>query len=95
MLIFEDEEIEFNHEIRNRIRLSLAAYAYEHDNISIMSDDDFDQLSLKIRPKEKTGNVKLDNFFRNHFEPATGMWIRKHPEKHKLKFILERYIKIN
>ena len=88
MLTFE---IEYNEEIRNRIRLSVAAYAYEYCDDSIMTDGEFDKLSLEINPNKKTGNVKLDNFFRKHFEPATGMWIRKHPEQYKLKSIYNRY----
>lgn len=84
-------EVEYDKEIRNRIRLSVAAYAYEYLSESVMSDEEFDKLSLEIQPSKKTGNVKLDNFFRKHFEPATGMWIRKHPEKNKLKSIYERY----
>ena len=31
-----------NQEIRNRIRLSVAAYAYEYKDDPIMSDDEFD-----------------------------------------------------
>ena len=82
-----------NQEIRNRIILAVAAYAYEYMDDPIMSDTEFDQLALKINPNEKTGNRKLDNFFKKHFMPDTGMWIHKHPEKEKLKFIYEEYYK--
>jgi hypothetical protein len=82
-------------EVRNRIRLSVAAYAYEYLSESLMSDEEFDKLSLKIQPEKKTGRVKLDNFFKKHFEPSTGMWIRKHPEKHKLKSLYEAYYSNN
>ena len=82
-----------NQEIRNRIRLSVAAYSYEYEDDSIMSDGEFDELSKKINPAEKTGNRKLDNFFKKHFEADTGMWIQKHPEKNKLKFIYETHFK--
>ena len=61
-----------NQEIRNRIRLSVAAYAYEFMNDSIMSDHDYDQLSLQINPQEKTGNELMDKFFKTHFKPDTG-----------------------
>ena len=50
----------YSKEIRNRIILSVAAYAYEFKGDSIMSDHEFDELSLKINPKEKTGNDLLD-----------------------------------
>ena len=73
-----------NPEIRNRIRLSVAAYAYEYKDDPIMSDDDFDKLAKEINPEEKTGNRKLDNFFKKEFATDTGMWIHKHPERDKL-----------
>ena len=57
-----------NEEIRNRIRLSVAAYAYEYKDDPVMSDAEFDELSQKINPTEKTGNRKLDNFFKKHFQ---------------------------
>lgn len=62
----------------------MAAYSYEYYNDSIMSDEDFDALCLKIDKTMFTGNEKLDKFFREEFEPHTGMWIRKHPEKEGL-----------
>ena len=82
-----------NQEIRNRIRLSVAAYAYEYKDDPIMSDDDFDKLAKKINPEEKTGNRKLDNFFKKEFSADTGMWIHKHPEKNKLEQIYLNYFK--
>ena len=52
-----------NQEIRNRIRISVAAYAYEYLDMPIMCDSDFDALSQQIDIKKKTGNEMLDNFF--------------------------------
>jgi hypothetical protein len=80
-------------QIRLRIRLSVAAYAYEYKDDSIMSDAEFDRLSYLIDTSIATGNRKLDNFFKKHFEPATGMWVRKHPDKAGLVNIYERYFK--
>tara|TARA_E500000331_G_C16740189_1_gene490586 strand:+ start:96 stop:371 length:276 start_codon:yes stop_codon:yes gene_type:complete len=82
-----------NPEIRNRIRLSVAAYAYEYRDDAIMSDAEFDELALKIKPEEKTGNRKMDNFFKKQFQPDTGMWIHTHPEIEKLRNIYETYFK--
>ena len=82
-----------NLEIRNRIRLSLAAYAYEYKDDPIMTDDEFDSLAKKINVDESTGNRKLDNFFKKHFGTDTGMWIRKHPELAELDGIYIRYFK--
>ena len=83
----------FNKEIRNRIKLSVAAYAYEFLGDSIMTDHQYDELSLEINPNEKTGNEKMDNFFKTQFEPCTGMWIRKHPEIKRLDYLYKKYYK--
>lgn len=82
-----------NPEIRNRIRLSIAAYAYEFESDSIMTDHEFDELSKKINPSEKTGNKLMDDFFEKHFQPDTGMWIRIHPELKKVENIYHTYYK--
>jgi len=71
-------------ERRNRIRLALAAYAYEFHDDPIMSDGDYDTLSLSIDPKIKTGNRRLDWFFSTRFDPSTGVWVREHPDLDRL-----------
>ena len=83
----------YSKEIRNRIKLSIAAYAYEFEDDAIMSDHEFDELSLKINPEEKTGNDLMDKFFKNHFKAHTGMWIRKHPEIKRLHSLYKKYYK--
>lgn len=82
-----------NQEIRNRIKLSIAAYAYEFLGESIMTDHEYDELSLKINPNEKTGNDMMDEFFKTQFQPDTGMWIRSHPEIKKLEYLYNKYYK--
>ena len=82
-----------NQEIRNRIKLSVAAYAYEFLNDSIMSDHDFDQLSLQINPQQETGNDMMDKFIKTQFQPDTGMWVRWHPEVKKLDYLYKKYYK--
>lgn len=78
-------------ERRNRIRLSVAAYSYEFVNDSIISDGEYDKLSLLIDTKVKTGHKTLDSFFRHYFDPSTGMWIRQHPDIAGLKRIYDTY----
>lgn len=78
-------------ERKNRQRLALAAYAYEFKADSIMSDDEFDKLSLKIRPQMKTGNELIDKFYREQFHPDTGQWIHDHPELDKVAAIYYMY----
>lgn len=80
-------------EIRLRIRLSIAAYAYEMADDSIMSDGDFDQLCKKVDLSVKTGNRKMDAFFKKHFDPSTGQWIHNHPDQSKLRHLYEKYYK--
>ena len=82
-----------NQEIRNRIKLSVAAYAYEMEDDSIMSDADFDSLCREINANESTGNEKMDNFFKTEFNPSTGQWIHKHPELNKISEIYKKYYK--
>ena len=82
-----------NQEIRNRILVSVAAYAYEYLNAPIMSDSDFDALAQQIDVTQDTGNKKLDDFFKNNFNADTGLWIHKHPEKSKLKYLYDNYYK--
>lgn len=78
-------------EIHKRIKLSVAAYAYEFCSHSIMSDADYDQLSLQINLDVDTGNKKMDKFFKKQFEPDTGMWIRKHPQLNRIAEIYRKH----
>ena len=80
-------------ERRLRIRLSVAAYSYEYENSSIMSDTEFDKLSKQVVLEQTTGNKKIDTYFKKEFNPATGMWIRKHPDKRGLANLYNRYYK--
>ena len=80
-----------NEEIRRRIKLSVAAYAYEVKNDSIMSDADFDEQCKLVDVLKSTGNKKIDNFFRNHFDASTGQWIHKHPEIDKISELYRKY----
>lgn len=70
----------YNPEIRNRIRLAVAAYAYEIEDNPIMPDAEFDRLAASIKPCELTGRPILDLFFLESFEPHTGIWIHDHPD---------------
>jgi NAD-dependent DNA ligase len=77
-------------EKRKRIRLSLFAYAYEVYNDSLISDCDYDTLAESINLEQDTGNTKLDNWFRKHYNSFTAMWIHHHPEKRKLENLYKR-----
>jgi hypothetical protein len=56
-----------------RICVALWAYAYEIKNDSLVSDAKYDATAKSIRPKIKTGNKVLDKFFREEFNPSTGV----------------------
>ena len=85
-----DQDI-ISEQIRLRIQLSVYAYAYEFENESLISDHEFDALCLKVDPEIKTGNRKMDNFFKNKFDPSSGYWIHKHPERRIIAELYERY----
>ena len=66
---------------------------YEYYNESIMSDAEYDRLSLLVDTSVSTGNRKMDNFFKKRFNPDTGQWVRFHPDKGGLENIYHRYYK--
>lgn len=74
-----------------RIRLSVAAWAYEVHDVSIMTDEQYDRLCLEVDTKLTTGNRRMDKFFRDHFDPSTGQWVHKHPEKGWLEGTYQRF----
>lgn len=78
-------------ETRLRILVSVAAYAYEIMDDPIMSDAKFDRLALSINLKRKTGNKEMDRWFKHNFNPYTGQWIVKHPNRKGLKRIYKMF----
>ena len=85
---FLNEDKSYNQEVdletRHRIRLSVAAYAYEVMGQPIMTDAEFDKLAKQIDLSINTRRPDMDKWFRENFEPHTGMWIHTHPEKRRL-----------
>jgi hypothetical protein len=71
-------------ERRRRIRVALWAYAYEILDDPFVPDARFDEECLLVQPDMDTGHTVLDRFFRTHFKPYTGQWVRRHPELKKL-----------
>lgn len=78
-------------ERHRRILLSVAAFAYELRSHSIMPDWKYDQLCKQVDVSIDTGNAEMDAFFREHFNPDTGMWIWQHPDQDGLERIYEKY----
>lgn len=58
----------------------MAAYAYECENVSLMTDQAFDELSQSIDINIDTDRPDIDVFWETLFEPSTGQWIHHHPE---------------
>lgn len=83
------EEIEAA-ERKRRIQVSLWAYAYEFENVSMVDDATFDREARLINPSIETGHERLDEFFREHFDPSTGMWVHNHPQLAKLRQLYQR-----
>lgn len=77
-------------EKRKRINVALWAYAYEIMDDPMVTDEMFDRVCGEIRPEIETGHGTLDAFFREEFNPSTGMWIHKHPEWQGLASIYTR-----
>lgn len=65
-------------ERRRRIRLSLYAYAYEVAAVPMVDDATYDALARASVPTLRTG--RLDEWWRERFDPSTGQWIHAHPE---------------
>ena len=78
-------------ETQRRIKVSLWAYSYEYLNHSIVSDQKFDEECEKINLEITTNRPDLDVWFKNNFQKHTGQWVRNHPEKQKLEFIIKHY----
>ena len=75
-------------ERKRRIDVAAWAYAYEVENDSLVTDAVFDSECLKVNVTLSTGNKKLDTFFRKHFQPDTGLWVHKHPDKEGLRRVI-------
>ena len=71
--------------IRDEIKLLNESY---YNSQSQISDADFDKQCLEVDLSIDTVNKELDSFFRKEFDPSTGQWIHKHPEKRKIGLLL-------
>lgn len=78
-------------ETKLHIQLSIAAYAYEIEHDSLISDHEFDEACKQVDLSIDTTRPHLDAYFREHFDPSTGMWIHFHPE---LARIRELYLQL-
>jgi hypothetical protein len=76
-------------ERRRRILLSVWAYAYEAGQ-PLIDDATYDKESALVNLAIETGNKKMDSWFKENYNPYTGMWVRSHPEINKIANLVER-----
>lgn len=79
-------------EAERREYVAIAAYAYEILNFSLISDAEYDAECLKIDVHVDTGDAMLDQWFRENFNPSTGMWIWRHPYYERIGRIAEERV---
>lgn len=80
-----EERVRRFREMNLRRALAVYAYSYEFLNESLVSDFEFDHMSKQVDTTIVTDDKDLDTFFKEHFEPCTGMWIYKHPHLEEIK----------
>ena len=72
-----------------RIRILMSAWQYENGYEPNLNDSEFDAMCARVDVKKKTSRPDLDIWFKENFNPDTGMWIHSFPEKDRLKKIHE------
>lgn len=65
-------------ERRRRILVAVWAYAYEIAAVPLVPDTEYDREAKLVDLTIDTG--RLDDWYRKHFDPNTGLWIHAHPE---------------
>lgn len=76
-------------ETHRRVMLTVAAYAYEIASTQIMTDAEYDAMSRAVDLSINTTRPDLDAWWRQNFDPSTGMWIRQHPEIDRVRAMYE------
>lgn len=76
-----------------RTHLAMWAYAYEVENVSLVPDAVFDEEARRIDLSVDTDRPDLDAWFRNNFDPDTGVWVHQHPELSRIADLTRNAIK--
>lgn len=63
---------------RLRLKVLAAAYAYEIMHESYMTDAEFDATCKRIDVSVDVDSY--DQWWRDNFDPSTGMWVHRHPD---------------
>lgn len=88
-LFYHQTEVE--REVRRRITVALWAYAYEVKNDPIATDHQFDMECRRINLSIDTPRPDLDKWFKENFNPSTGMWIHEHPDLKRIEELYNAY----
>ncbi len=83
---FNDKSHQEKH---RRCLISLWAFAYEIKSESLVPDHVFDKACREIDTSIETGNARIDQWFKDNFDPNTAMWIHRHPELKRIEKIYE------
>lgn len=67
-------------ETKRRIDVAVWAYAYEIKDDPLVDDFVFDSEALLVSLSVSTDRPEMDAWFRENFDPSTGMWVRNHPD---------------
>lgn len=75
-----------------RILILMAAYAYEFepDEQPLCSDAEFDEACKMVDLSIKTSRPDIDRWFKENFDPSTGMWINDFPQLEGIKALVKR-----
>lgn len=80
-------------ETQRRVHLTVAAYAYEIESVSLIDDRTFDAECLLVDLAVDTARPDLDRWWRENFDPSTGMWIHQHPELEKVAALFNKFMR--
>jgi len=64
-----------------RTTVAYMAFLYEIKFDSPMPDLEWDALALKVDVTQSSGDIELDKWYKENYDPNTGSWIYSHPHK--------------
>lgn len=72
---------------RLRLKVLAAAYAYEIMHESYMTDAEFDATCQRIDVSVDVDSH--DQWWRDNFDPSTGIWVHRHPDQDGLRRLVQ------
>ena len=62
-----------------RTTVAYMAFLYEIKYDSPMLDCEWDALALRVNVNQSCGDLELDKWYKENYDPCTGSWIYSHP----------------